>query len=76
MSPYNPITEDTQQTRDDTTPPEEFSLDLPHTIPDDREPTTFDAQDELMRWHYHLNHLPFKCLFKLAKQALFPKKIL
>ena len=71
------ITEDTQQTQDDATPKEEFSLELPHTIPDDREPTTIDAQDELMRWHYHLNHhLPFKCLFKLAKQGLLPKKIL
>ena len=67
--PTNRITED-------ATPTEEFSLELPHTIPDDREPTTIDAQDELMRWHYCLNHLPFKCLFKLAKQGLLPKKIL
>ena len=45
-------------------------------IPDDREPTTISAQDELMRWHYHLNHLSFKHMFKLAKQGLLPKKIL
>ena len=43
-----PATEDTQQTHNDTTTAEEFSLELPHTIPDDREPTTISAQDELM----------------------------
>ena len=46
--PTKTITEDTQQTQDDGTPTEEFSLELPHTIPDDREPTTIYAQDELM----------------------------
>ena len=29
-----------------------------------------------MQLHYHLNDLPFKCLFQLAKQELLPKKIL
>ena len=74
--PTKTITEDTQQTQNDATSAEEFSLELPHTIPDNREPTTIDAQDELMQWHYHLNHLPFKCLFKLAKQRLLSMKIL
>ena len=32
-------------------------------IPDDREPITIRAQDELMQWHYHLNHLSFKHMF-------------
>ena len=73
--PTKTITEDTCQTQNDATSAEEFSLELPHTIPDDREPTTIDAQDELMQWHFHLNHLPFKCLFQLAKQGLLPKKI-
>ena len=59
----------TQQTQNNATSTEKFSLELPHTIPDDRQPTTIDAQDELMQWHYHLNHLPFKCLFQLAKQG-------
>ena len=45
-------------------------------IPDDKEPTTISAQDELMRWHYCLNHLPFKRMFKMAKQGMLPKKIL
>ena len=46
--PAKTITEDTQQTQDDATPTEVISLELPHTIPDDREPTTIDAQDELI----------------------------
>ena len=74
--PTKTIMEDTQQTQNDATSTEEFSLEVPHTIPDDREPTTIDAQDKLMRWHYLFNHLPFKRLFKLAKQGLLPKKIL
>ena len=41
-------TGDTQQTHNDPTSAEEFSLELLHTIPDDREPTTISAQDELM----------------------------
>ena len=71
-----PATGDTQQTHNDTTTAEEFSLELLHTIPDDREPTAISAQDELMQWHYCLNHHPFKCMFKMAKQRLLPKKIL
>ena len=45
-------------------------------MPDDREPTTIGAQDELMQWYYRLNHLSFKRMFELAKQGLLPKKIL
>ena len=41
-------TEDTQQTHNDTTSTEEFSLELLHIIPDDKESTTISAQDELM----------------------------
>ena len=67
---------DTQQNHNDTTMAEEFSLELPHTIPDDKEPTTINAQDELMRWDYRLNHLSFECIFEMAKQGLLPKKTL
>ena len=66
---------DTQQNHNDTTTAE-FSLELPHMIPDDKEPTTIRTQDELMQWHYRLNHLSFKCMIKMAKQGLLPKKIL
>ena len=68
--PTKTIAENTQQTQNHATSTKEFSLELPHTIPDNREPTTIDAQDELMQWHYSLNHLSFKCLFQLAKQGL------
>ena len=47
--PTKLTTEDIQQTHNDATSAGEFSLELPHTIPDDREPTTLSAQDELMR---------------------------
>ena len=67
---------DIHQNYNDTTMAEEFSLELPHTIPEDTEPTMISAQDELMRWHYHLNHLSFDRMFKMAKQGLLPKKIL
>ena len=30
---------------------------ITHAIPDNPEPKTFDPQDELLRWHYHLGHL-------------------
>ena len=68
--------EDTQQNHNDMTTAEEFSLELPHTIPDDKEPTAISTQDELMRWHYRLNHLSFKHMVKMAKQGSLPKKIL
>ena len=67
---------DIQQNHNDTTMAEEFSLELPHMIPDNKEPTMISAQDELMRWYYCLNHLPFEPMFKMAKQGLLPKKIL
>ena len=40
---------DTQQNHKDMRTAEEFSLELPHTIPDNKEPTTISTQDELMR---------------------------
>ena len=39
---------DTQQNHNDMTMAEEFSLELPHTIPDDKEPTMISTQAELM----------------------------
>ena len=38
----------------------DFLLDLPHVIPDERDPKTLSAQDELMRWHLCLSNMPFK----------------
>ena len=69
-------TGDRQQNHNDTTTADKFSLELPYTIPDDKEPTMISAQDELMQWHYCLNHLSFKRMVQMAKQGLLPKKIL
>ena len=45
----------------------EFLFDLPHVILDKSELKTLSAQDELMRWHLHLNHMQFNQIFKMAK---------
>jgi hypothetical protein len=34
-----------------------------------------DDQTELMRWHYHLDHLPFSKLKQLALNEEIPKKL-
>ena len=65
---------DIQQNHHDMTTAEDFSLELPHTIPDDKEPTMISAQDELIRWHYRLNHLSFERMFKMAKQGLHQRR--
>ena len=66
----------THSTQDQEYINNKFSLDLPHVIPEVKEPTTFVPQDELMRWHLHLNHLPFKRIYKMGKEGLLPKKLL
>ena len=53
-----------------------FSLELPHVIPEEKEPTTLTPQDEHMRWHQNLNHLQFKRICKMAKEGLLGKKLL
>ena len=30
-----------------------------HVIPNDEQPTTLSAQDELIRWYHCLGHLPY-----------------
>ena len=30
-----------------------------HVIPNDEQPTTLLAQDELIRWHHRFGHLPY-----------------
>ena len=42
--PMNPQQE--THNKIDMTTSDELSLELPHTIPDDKEPTTISAQDE------------------------------
>ena len=54
----------------------DFSLEIPNLIPDEREPRELSAQDELLWWHYHLNHLPFKRLLKMPGGGILPRKLL
>ena len=49
---------------------------ITHVIPDDREPTSLDPHDELLRWHYHLGHLSFECIKQLARLGQLPKCLL
>ena len=49
---------------------------ITHVIPDDPEPKTLDPQDELLRWHYHLGHLPFDRVKQLADKGQLLKRLL
>ena len=48
----------------------------PHVIPEDKEPTSMDPQDELLHWHYQLGHLPFSKMRQMMEQGALPKRIL
>ena len=49
---------------------------ITHVIPEDLEPKTLDPQDELLRWHYRLGHLPFDRVKQLASKGQLPKRLL
>ena len=49
---------------------------ITHVIPDDPEPKSLDPQDELLRWHYRLGHLPFDRIKQLANKGQLPKRLL
>ena len=49
---------------------------ITHIIPDDPEPKSLDPQDELLRWHYRLGHLPFDQIKQLANKGQLPKRLL
>ena len=49
---------------------------ITHVIPEDPEPKSMDPQDELVRWHYCLGHLPFDCIKQLANKGQLPKRLL
>ena len=55
---------------------QDFSLEIPNVMPDEKEPKTLSAQDELLRWHYCLNHLLFKRLLQMAEGGILPRKLL
>ena len=49
---------------------------ITHVIPNDPESKSLDPQDELLRWHYHLGHLPFDRIKQLANKGQLPKRLL
>ena len=49
---------------------------ITHVIPDDPEAKLLDPQDELLRWHYRLGHLPFDRIKRLANKGQLPKRLL
>ena len=49
---------------------------ITHVIPDDKEPTSLNPHDELLRWHYRLGQLPSDCIRQLAKKGQLPKRLL
>ena len=61
-----------------TTPPTTvIDMDpITHVIPEDPEPKFLDPQDELLRWHYRLGHLPFDRIKQLANKGQLPKRLL
>ena len=47
-----------------------------HVIPDDKEPKSMEPQDELLRWHYRLGHLPFMRMKEMMNQGTLPSRLL
>ena len=53
----------------------DFNLDGNASLPEALHPTFEGAQEELLHWHYRLNHLSFRRIQALAEQALLPKRL-
>ena len=49
---------------------------ITHIIPEDQEPKSLDPQDELLRWHYRLGHLPFDHIKQLSTKGQLPRRLL
>ena len=49
---------------------------ITHIIPEDPEPKSMDPQDELLRWHYCLGHLPFDLIKQRSNKGQLPKHLL
>ena len=45
-------------------------------IPNDKQPTTLSAQDELIQWHHQLGHLPYDHIQSMAQKVILPKRLL
>ena len=76
--PTETCTEDLLKNNNDAavTMPQATIIDLgpvTHVIPQDEEPKTLDPQDELLRWHYRLGHLPFDRIKQLVTKGQLRK---
>ena len=47
-----------------------------HIILNDKQPTTLSAQDELIRWHHWLGHLPYDRVQSMAQKGILSKWLL
>ena len=47
-----------------------------HVIPNDKQPTTLSAQDELIQWHHRLGHLPYDHIRSMSQKGILPKRLL
>ena len=87
FQPKDPVEPATQDETNQPKPVEEVMTEAPktslvnmgpvaHVIPDDKEPTTLDPHNELLRWHHRLGHLPFDRIKQLASAGQLPKRLL
>ena len=47
-----------------------------HVILNDEQLTTLSAQDELIRWHHRLGHLPYDRIRSMSQKGILPKWLL
>ena len=84
VEPPHPTEDSTNEllvTKNDTaiSTPQATVIDMgpiTHVIAEDPEPESMDPQDELLRWHYCLGHLPFDRIKQLANKGQLPKRLL
>ena len=81
QQPMGDHTKEPLPTEDDAaiTTPQTTIIDMEpitHIIPEDPEPKSLDPQDELLRWHYRLGHLPFDRIKQLANNGQLKKHLL
>ena len=81
QQPMDDHTKEPLPTEDDAaiTTPQATIIDMEpitHVIPEDPEPKSLESQDELLRWHYRLGHLPFDRIKQLVNNGQLPKRLL
>ena len=78
----NPVEEDKNEDPQVEIPqtPQTQDFEVPESpvniIPDDKEPKSMEPQDELLWWHYRLEHLPFTIMKEMMNQGTLPRRLL